>query len=143
MATAWYIPGSLRLCAAIFLTVSLITVALPPRVAQARLVVGHIIVHGQTKTSLGVLSARMDLTPGDIVDFRAIDDAERRLVESDLFTTAHVYIQMPKAEAARRMYVDFWDYPVDVHVEVSDKQSWFVAPIGSFGSGDYAGGIAY
>jgi len=143
MATAWYIPGPLRLCAAIFLTVSFITVAVLPRVAQGRLVVGHIIVHGQTKTTLGVLSARMDLSPGDVVDFRAIDDAERRLVESDLFTTARVYLELPRAEAARRMYVDFEDYPVDVHVEVSDKHSWFVAPIGSFGSGDYAGGIAY
>ena len=143
MATGWHTPVSVRQCVAIVLTVSLITVALLPRVAQARLVVGRIIVHGQTKTTVSVLSARMDLHPGDTVDFRVIDDAERRLVESDLFTTARVYLELPKAEAAHRMYVDFGDYPVDVHVEVSDKQSWFVAPIGSFGSGDYAGGIAY
>jgi outer membrane protein assembly factor BamA len=143
MTTGWHAPTSVRHWVAIVLTVSLVTVALLPRIAQARLVLRHIVVHGQTKTTPRVLSARMNLNPGDLVDFCAIDDAERRLIESDLFTTARVYLEMPKAEAARQMYVDYGDFPVDVHVEVSDKHSWFVVPIGSFGSGDYAGGIAY
>ena len=88
-------------------------------------------------------SLRMNLRPGDRVDFDAITNAEQRLIETDLFTTAHVYLDMPAAEAARRMYVDVEDTIVDVHVEVAEKQSWFMAPIGSFGSGDYAGGVAY
>jgi outer membrane protein assembly factor BamA len=114
-----------------------------PEIAHARLVVDHIIVHSETKTIPRVLSARMGLHHGDYVDFSVIDEAERRLVETDLFTTARVYLDLPRAEAARRMYVDVGDSPVDLHVEVSDKNSWFVAPIGSFGSGDYAGGVAY
>jgi outer membrane protein assembly factor BamA len=85
----------------------------------------------------------MNLHPGDRVDFDVMNNAEQRLVESDLFRTASVYIDMPRAEAARRMYVDDEDVLVDVHVEVVEKQSWFLAPIASFGSGDYAGGVAY
>ena len=64
-------------------------------------------------------SLRMNLRPGDRVDFDAITNAEQRLIETDLFTTAHVYLDMPAAEAARRMYVDVEDTIVDVHVEVS------------------------
>jgi hypothetical protein len=56
-----------------------------------------------------------------------------RLSETELFTTARVYLDMPRAEAAQRMYVDDEDTPVDVHVEVAEKQSWFVAPIASLG----------
>ena len=113
------------------------------KTAMAHLVVGHIVVHGNPKTTLRVLSAQMNLHPGDRVDFDAINNAEQRLSESELFTTARVYVDMPRAEAAQRMYVDDEDTPVDVHVDVIEKQSWFVAPIGSFGSGDYAGGLAY
>ena len=43
-------------------------------------------------------------------------------------------------EAARAMYVDEVERKVDLHVEVDEKTSWFVVPIASFGSGDYAGG---
>ncbi len=114
-----------------------------PEVAMAHLVVAHIVVHGNPKTTLRVLSAQMNLHPGDRVDFDAINNAEQRLSESELFTTARVYLDMPRAEAAQRMYVNDEDTAVDVHVEVEEKQSWFVAPIASFGSGDYAGGIAY
>ena len=113
------------------------------KTAMAHLVVGHIVVHGNPKTTLRVLSAQMNLHPGDRVGFDAINNAEQRLSESELFTTARVYVDMPRAEAAQRMYVDDEDTPVDVHVDVIEKQSWFVAPIGSFGSGDYAGGLAY
>jgi len=123
--------------------ITLLTCVLPPMIAQAHLVVGHIVVHGNPKTTPRVLSARMNLHPGDRVDFEAITNAEQSLAESELFTTVHVYLDMPRAEAARRMYVDDEEVAVDVHVEVAEKQSWFVAPIASFGSGDYAGGLAY
>ena len=72
-----------------------------------------------------------------------LSGAERRLVDRDLFASVRVYVDMPRAEAARRMYVDAEDTVVDVQVELSEKHSWFVAPMGSFGSGDYAGGITY
>jgi outer membrane protein assembly factor BamA len=124
------------------LAAALLASALLPKIAKARLVVDHIVVHGKTRTTPGVLATRMNLHPGDSVDFGVIANAEQRLVESDLFTAARVYLGMPRAEAARRMYVDAEDYLVDVHVEVAEKHSWFVVPIASFGSGDYAGGVA-
>jgi outer membrane protein assembly factor BamA len=125
------------LVAAVLVTVSL------PKLAEARLVVKRIVVHGQTKTSLRALTARMTLQTGDVVDFAVLADAEKRLVESDLFTSARVYVDLPTDKAARLMYVDPDAHGVDVHVEVTDKQSWFVVPTASFGSGDYAGGLAY
>jgi outer membrane protein assembly factor BamA len=121
----------------------LLACTLLPTVAQAHLVVGHVVGHGKTKTTLRVLSARMNLHPGDAVDFAILERAEQRLLESDLFATARVYVDMPRAEAALKMYADDEDYVVDVQVEVTEKHSWFVAPMGSFGSGDYAGGVAY
>ena len=126
----------------LLVAVVLATVSLP-RLAEARLVVKRIVVHGHTKTTLRALTARMTLQPGDVVDFASLAGAEKRLAESDLFTSARVYVDMPIDEAARLMYVDPGVYGVDVHVEVTDKQSWFVVPIASFGSGDYAGGLAY
>ncbi|MGE5789197.1 MAG: BamA/TamA family outer membrane protein [Myxococcales bacterium] len=114
-----------------------------PQLAEARLVVGRVVVHGDIKTSVRVLSARMHLFPGDEVNFEILTSAEQRLIESELFTQARVYVDLPRAEAARHMYLEFRDFPIDVHVAATEKQSWFVAPIGSFGSGDYAGGLAY
>jgi outer membrane protein assembly factor BamA len=76
------------------------------------------------------------------VDFAVIEGAERRLIESGLFTKARVSVDMPRAEAARLMYVDTNTHFVDVTVEVTEKQSWFVLPMASFGSGDVAGGFA-
>jgi outer membrane protein assembly factor BamA len=128
---------------AIAFAVALLASVLLPKVTQARLVVNHIVVHGQAKTTLRVLAARMNLQPGDRVDFDDITNAEQRLVESELFITARVYLDMPRAEAARKMYVDDDDTLVDVQVELVEKQSWFVVPIATFGSGDYAGGVAY
>lgn len=116
---------------------------LTPQSARARLIVGRIVVKGEAKTSERVLAARMHLRPGDEVTFEALRSAEERLMESELFTNARVYLDLPRAEAAHRMYVDFKDAAVDVHVEVTEKQSWFVVPVGSFGSGNYAGGVAY
>ncbi len=120
-----------------------LSILLLGRPAEARLVVQKVIVHGEVKTSGRVLGARMNLHPGDRVDYDVLNSAERRLVESDLFASVRVYVDMPRAEAARRMYVDAEDTLVDVQVELSEKHSWFVAPMGSLGSGDYAGGIAY
>lgn len=124
-------------------TLLLIACALTPQLARAKLIVGRIVVKGDIKTSERVLSARMHLRPGDEVTFEALHSAEERLIESELFSHARVYLDLPRAEAAHRMYVDFKDTAVDVHVEATEKQSWFVVPIGSFGSGNYAGGAAY
>jgi outer membrane protein assembly factor BamA len=128
---------------ALAILVALVTTVLLPKTAPAHLVVDHIVPHGKNKTTLRVLSGRMNLHPGDAVDFADLANAEQRLVESDLFATARVWIDMPRTEAALKMYADDEDYPVDVQVEVSEKHSWFVAPMASFGSGDYAGGLAY
>lgn len=117
--------------------------AVLPQLAQAKLVVGRIVVNGECKTSSRILSARMHLRPGDAVTFESLRNAEQRLIESELFTEARVYLDMPREEAARRMYVEFRDTLVDVHVTVTEKQSWFVIPVASFGSGNYAGGVAY
>ncbi|MBI5534122.1 MAG: BamA/TamA family outer membrane protein [Deltaproteobacteria bacterium] len=122
---------------------ALLTCLLIPGTAEARLVVDHIVVHGTPKTSPRVLSGRMDIHPGDVVDYARLTSAEKRLLQSELFTAARVYIDMPRDEAARRMYASDDDYLVDVQVEVTEKQSWFVAPTASFGSGDYAGGAVY
>src|ERR1700690_3963427 len=135
--------GRHKHCITVVFAVSMLAFVLSPKNAMAHLVVAHIIVHGNPKTTPRVLSAQMNLHPGDRVDFDAMINAEERLNETELFTKAHVYVDIPRAEAAQRMYVDDEDIPVDVHVEVEEKQSWFVAPIASFGSGDYAGGLAY
>ena len=71
--------------------------------AEARLVVHRIVVHGETKTTLRALSSRMNLHPGDSIDFAAIGSAEHRLEQSGLFTAVRVYLDMPTDEAARRM----------------------------------------
>lgn len=111
--------------------------------AEARLVVGKIVVDGPTKVTAGVLSARMNLAPGDPIDFEKLRSAEQRLVESELFTAAHVYVELATDEAARRMYVDATVEPIDVHVQVTEKTSWFLVPIASIGSGSSAGGVVY
>ena len=112
-----------EICITVVLAVALLGGAFLPNTAMAHLVVAHIVVHGNPRTTPRVLSAQMNLRPGDRIDFEAITNAEQRLSETELFTTAHVYIDMPRAEAAQRMYVDDEDTPVDVHVEVEEKQS--------------------
>jgi outer membrane protein assembly factor BamA len=118
-------------------------VALASRPAQARLVIKRILVHGAHKTETRVLSNRMHLAAGDALDYEKLRDAEQRLIESELFSDARVYIEMSRIEASRRMYVEATDTPVDLHVELTEKQSWFVIPIATFGGGDYSGGAAY
>jgi len=110
---------------------------------QARLVVDRIVVRGSTDVTTRVLAARMRLNPGDPVDFGVLGTAEQRLTESDLFSSVHVSIDLPTAEAVRRMYLDSGTYPVEVVVEAVGKQPWFVFPTASLGSGDSAAGVVY
>jgi outer membrane protein assembly factor BamA len=114
-----------------------------PIPAVARLVVDHVVVRGTAQVTIRVLTTRMHLRPGDPVDFTVLNTSEQRLVESDLFSRVHVFIDLPTPEAVRRMYLDEKTYPVDVVVEAVGKQAWFVFPTASFGSGDWAGGVVY
>ena len=114
-----------------------------PAPAAARLVVDHVVVRGTTKVTTRVLTTRMHLYPGDPVDFAVLKAAEQRLMESDLFSSVRVFIELPTAEAVRRMYLDDSTYPVEVVVEAVGKLTWFAFPTASFGSGDWAGGLAY
>ena len=125
--------------------VGLILVAglLEPASAEARLIVDRIVVRGANTVTARVLSARMHLEAGAPVDFAALVAAQQRLIESDLFSSVRVFIDLPKEEAARRMYLDETTYPVEVVVEAVGKQSWFVFPTASVGSGDAAAGVIY
>jgi outer membrane protein assembly factor BamA len=114
-----------------------------PAPAAARLVVDHIVVRGASKVTTRVLTTRMHLYPGDPVDFAVLHAAEQRLMESDLFSSVRVFIELPPAEAVRRMYLDDRTYPVEVVVEAIGKLTWYAFPTASFGSGDWAGGFAY
>ena len=132
-------PGAhLRLCGLV--VVGLLVLPAP---AEARLVVDHIVVRGATNVTTRVLAARMHLYSGDPLDFAALSAAEQRLIESDLFSSVRVFIDLPQAEAVRRMYLDEITYPVEVVVEAVGKQPWFVFPTASFGSDDWAGGVVY
>jgi outer membrane protein assembly factor BamA len=114
-----------------------------PVPAQARLVVGKLVLHGITKTQDDALFARMRLRPGDPVDDAALKAAEEGLVACDLFVTVRVWLDLPRAEAVRKMYLEEATEPVDVHVTGEEKISWFVFPTGSFGGGDKAAGLVY
>jgi len=114
-----------------------------PAPAAARLVVDHVVVRGATGVTTRVLATRMHLYPGDPVDFAVLKAAEQRLAESDLFSSVRVFIELPTAEAVRRMYLDDITYPVEIVVEAVGKLTWFAFPTASFGSGDWAGGVAY
>ena len=132
-------PGT-RFCLAGLIVASLAALA---GSAEARLVVDRIVVRGQTNVTNRVLAARMRLYPGDSVDFSVLSAGQQRLVESDLFSAVRVYIELPTAEAVRRIYLDDKTYPVEVVVEATGKQAWFVFPTASIGSGDLAGGLVY
>ncbi|HEY3358102.1 MAG TPA: BamA/TamA family outer membrane protein [Polyangia bacterium] len=114
-----------------------------PAAAEARLVVRSVAVRGAHKTTSGAIAGRIRLQPGDPVDFTVLAEAERRLIESDLFDHVKVTIDLPREVAVNRMYVDDRVYPVDVEVEVAERLSWFIVPNAGFGSGDYAGGVVY
>ena len=121
----------------------LIATLVEPASAEARLVVSGISVRGSTTVTTRVLSARMHLNPGSLVDFATLSAAQQRLIESDLFSSVRVFIDLPTAEAVRRMYLDESTYPVEVVVEAVGKQPWFVFPTASVGSGDAAAGVVY
>src|ERR1035437_556579 len=74
-----------------------------PAPAEARLVVDRVVVRGTTDVSTQVLTARMHLYSGDPVDFAALQAAEQRLIESGLFSSVRVFIDLPNSEAVRRM----------------------------------------
>jgi outer membrane protein assembly factor BamA len=114
-----------------------------PAPAAARLVVDHVAIRGKPGVTTRVLATRMHLYPGDTVDFAVLKTAEQRLIESDLFSSVRVFIELPTAEAVRQMYLDDKIYPVEVVVEAVGKLTWFAFPTASFGSGDWAGGLAY
>jgi outer membrane protein assembly factor BamA len=114
-----------------------------PAPAAARLVVDHVAVRGTPGVTTRVLATRMHLYPGDPVDLAVLKAAEQRLIESDLFSSVRVFIELPTEEAVRRMYLDDKTYPVEVVVEAVGKLTWFAFPTASFGSGDWAGGAAY
>jgi outer membrane protein assembly factor BamA len=114
-----------------------------PVPAQAKLVLGRLVLHGITKTKDDALLARMRLRPGDPIDDAVLKAAEERLVASDLFVTIRVWLDLPREQAVRAMYLEKQPEPVDVHVTGEEKQSWFVFPTGSFGGGDKAAGLVY
>jgi len=114
-----------------------------PAPAAAWLVVDHVAIRGKPGVTTRVLATRMHLYPGSPVDFAVLKAAEQRLIESDLFSSVRVFIELPIEEEVRRMYLDDKTYPVEVVVEAVGKLTWFVFPTASFGSGDWAGGLAY
>ena len=120
-----------------------VCLVLLPAPAEARLVVDRIVVRGATNVATRVLAARMHLYAGDPLDFAVLSAAEQRLIESDLFSSVRVFIDLPQAEAVRRMYLDDLTYPVEVVVEAVGKQPWFVFPTASLASDDWAGGVVY
>lgn len=114
-----------------------------PAPAQAKLVLGRLVLHGITKTREGAILARMRLQPGDALDDAALRDAENGLVASDLFVTVRVWLDLSRDQAVRKMYLQEEVERVDVHVTGVEKVYWFVFPTGSFGGGDKAAGVVY
>ena len=87
-----------------------------PVPAQARLVLGRLVLHGITKTKDDALLARMRLRPGDPIDDAVLKAAEERLIACDLFVTVRVWLDLPREQAVRAMYLEKQPEPVDVHV---------------------------
>jgi outer membrane protein assembly factor BamA len=114
-----------------------------PFTARAKLVVSDLVLEGPAKTKKEVILSRMHLQPGDPVDFAVLDAARERLFASDLFVSVNVWLDMPREEASRKMYLEEAAEPVDVHVALEEKLSWFIVPMGSLGSGDRSAGLAY
>jgi outer membrane protein assembly factor BamA len=102
------------------IAVALLSLAFPAA-AQAKLVMGQLVLHGITKTKEEAILARMRLQPGDPVDYSVLKAAEERLVASDLFVTVRVWLDMPREQAVQKMYLEERDEPVDVHVTADEK----------------------
>jgi outer membrane protein assembly factor BamA len=114
-----------------------------PAAAQAKLVLGQLVLHGIAKTRDDAILARMRLRPGDPIDDAVLKAAEERLVACDLFVSVRVWLDMPREQAVRKMYLEEKSEPVDVHVTADEKVSWVVFPMGSLGGGDKAAGLVY
>ena len=117
--------------------------ALLPKTAMAHLVVAHIVVHGNPKTTPRVLSARMNLRPATASISRPLPTPSSAWARPNCSPPRVCTSTCRGPRQRNECMFDDEDTPVDVRVEVEEKQSWFVAPIASLGSGDYAGGIAY
>jgi outer membrane protein assembly factor BamA len=114
-----------------------------PAPAQAKLVLGQLVLHGIGKTRDDAFLARMRLRPGDPIDYSVLAAAEERLVACGLFVSVRVWLDMPREQAVRKMYLEERPEPTDVHVTADEKVSWFVFPTGSLGGGDKAAGVVY
>ena len=114
-----------------------------PAPAQAKFVLGRLVLHGIKETKEGAILARMRLQPGDPIEYSVLAEAEKQLVAWDLFVTVRVWLDMPREQAVRKMYLEERIEPVDVHVTAEEKQYWFVFPTGSLGGGDKAAGLVY
>ena len=132
----------MRLRLALVIAAALLSLLFPAE-AEAKLVLGRLVLHGITKTRESAILARMGLHPGDPIDDSVLKQAEERLVASDLFVTVRVWLDMPREQAVRRMYLEEKVEPVDVHVTAEEKLYWFVFPTASFGGGDKAAGVVY
>lgn len=121
---------------------ALLSLGLPAE-AEAKVVLGRLVLHGITKTRESAILARMRLRPSDPIDYSVLHDAEERLVASDLFVTVRVWLDMPREQAVRKMYLEEKVEPVDVHVTGEEKLYWFVFPTASFGGGNKAAGLVY
>ncbi len=114
-----------------------------PGRAQARLVLDELVLHDASKTREETVRSLARLAPGSPVDFAVLEATEARLVASDLFENATAWVEMPREDAARKMYLEEGTEPVDVHVRLKEKQTWFAVPMGSLGAGDMAIGAAF
>jgi outer membrane protein assembly factor BamA len=114
-----------------------------PAPAQAKFVLGRLVLHGIKETKEDAILARMRLQPGDPIEYSVLAEAEKQLVAWDLFVTVRVWLDMPREQAVRKMYLEERIEPVDVHVTAEEKQYWFVFPTGSLGGGDKAAGLVY
>ncbi len=119
-----------------------------PSSAHAMLVLDKIVLHSKDpdktlKTSVAAIEARMRLHHGDAIDFGILGVAEDQLVATDLFVSVKVELDLPRERAAELMYLSAEIVPVDVHVTIEEKFSWFIVPSASFGGGDKAAGLIY
>jgi outer membrane protein assembly factor BamA len=114
-----------------------------PAPAEARLVLGRLVLHGFTHTRDDALLARMRLAPGDTIDDSVLKAAEERLVACGLFVSVRVWLDLPREQAVRRMYLEDRAEPIEVHITATEKISWFLFPTGSLGAGDKAIGLVY
>ncbi|MGC4114617.1 MAG: BamA/TamA family outer membrane protein [Myxococcales bacterium] len=125
------------------LLVALALVLVTAGSAEAKLVVGNVVLHDASKTREETVRSLARLELGSPVDYGVLQATQERLEASDLFESADAWVDLPREEATRKMYLDEGTEPVDVHVRLKEKQSWFAVPMGSLGAGDMAIGAAF